>query len=88
VVRSLGSQSSLGKYIGEVERGEKSISIDSLYKVSVSLGVPLGQLTDVARSKRPTVPSQDAEKVFALVSGRDSTANLRKAYSMLSKMLG
>jgi len=85
----LGSQSSLsGKFIGEVERGEKSISIDSLYKVSVSLGVPLGQLTNVERSGRSaTVPTQDAEKIFALVSDRHPTAKLRKAYNMLSKIL-
>src|SRR5687768_710873 len=33
----LGDRSGLsGKFIGEVERGEKSISIDSLYRVSVA----------------------------------------------------
>ena len=85
---ALGSRSSLsGKFIGEVERGEKSISIDSLYKVSISLGVPLGQLTNVGRSPRTTVPSQDAEKIFALVSDRHPTAKLRRAYNMLSKIL-
>ena len=84
----LGQQSSLsGKFIGEVERGEKSISIDSLYKVSVTLGVPLGQLTDVS-SRRAAVPSQDAEKIFALVSNRHPTPKLRRAYNMLRTMLG
>ena len=84
----LGAQSSLsGKFIGEVERGEKSISIDSLYKVSVSLGVALGQLTNVARSRRATVPSNDAEKIFALVSARHPAVKLRRAYNMLLKML-
>ena len=81
----LGSQSSLsGKFIGEVERGEKSISIDSLYKVSVSLGVPLGHLTNVQRSG---VPSPDAEKIFALVVGRHPRATVRRAYEMLEAML-
>ena len=84
----LGARSSLsGKFIGEVERGEKSISIDSLYKVSVSLAVPLGQLTNVARSRRTTVPSKDAEKIFALVSGRHPAAKLRRAHDMLRAML-
>jgi transcriptional regulator with XRE-family HTH domain len=84
----LGSQSSLsGKFIGEVERGEKSISIDSLYKVSVSLGVPLGQLTNVAPSRRATVPSADAEKIFALVSARYPSAKIRRAYNVLREML-
>jgi len=51
----LGHGASLsGKFIGEVERGEKSISIDSLYRVSVALAVPLRQLVDVpTRSRRP-----------------------------------
>jgi transcriptional regulator with XRE-family HTH domain len=75
----LGEQSSLsGRFVGEVEHGEKSISIDSLYKVSVSLGVPLGQLTNVGRSRRATVPSQDAEKIFALVSDRHPSAKPRR----------
>src|SRR6266852_8148812 len=67
----LGDRAGLsGKFIGEVERGEKSISIDSLYRVSVALEVPLRQLTDVRPGKRAVVPSEDAEKIFALVTGR------------------
>jgi transcriptional regulator with XRE-family HTH domain len=86
--QGLGDQSSLsGKFIGEVERGEKSISIDSLYKVAVSLGVPLGQLTDVSRSRRASVPSRDAEKIFALVSARHPSAKIRRAYNVLREML-
>jgi transcriptional regulator with XRE-family HTH domain len=47
----LGERSSLsGKFIGEVERGEKSISIDSLYHVSVALEIPLRELTDVPQA--------------------------------------
>lgn len=84
----LGHGSSLsGKFIGEVERGEKSISIDSLYKVSMTLGVPLRQLTDVRPGRRTIVPSVDAERIFALVSGRHHPAELRKAYEMLRAML-
>ena len=57
----LGQGSSLsGKFIGEVERGEKSISIDSLYRVSVALGVSLRQLTDVKPGRRAVVPSVEA----------------------------
>jgi transcriptional regulator with XRE-family HTH domain len=49
----LGDGASLsGKFISEVERGEKSISVDSLYKVSVALAVPLGPLTDVRPGQR------------------------------------
>ena len=67
----LGHRSGLsGKFIGEVERGEKSISIDSLYRVSVALEIPLRELTDVRADKPSAVPSEEAEKIFALVSGR------------------
>jgi transcriptional regulator with XRE-family HTH domain len=84
----LGEESSLsGKFVGEVERGEKSISIDSLYKVSVALAVPLGHLTNVERSKRAAAPSEDAQKIFALVSDKHSPATLRRAYGMLRKIL-
>ncbi|OGK85036.1 MAG: hypothetical protein A2X52_09835 [Candidatus Rokubacteria bacterium GWC2_70_16] len=52
---ALGRHSDLsGKFIGEVERGEKSISVDSLYRVSVALKVPLRKLVDLpARPPQP-----------------------------------
>src|SRR5436309_1128436 len=54
----LGDRAGLsGKFIGEVERGEKSISIDSLYHVSVALEIPLRELTDVRADKPSEVPS-------------------------------
>jgi XRE family transcriptional regulator, regulator of sulfur utilization len=81
----LGQRSRLsGKFIGEVERGEKSISIDSLYRVSVALGVPLYLLTDVGRS-RTSVPSRDAERVLALVVDRPRPS-IKKAYAIIQKM--
>ena len=84
----LGQASSLsGKFIGEVERGEKSISIDSLFKVAVALKVPLTQLTDVRPGRRVVVPSNEAEKIFALISGRHRPADVRKAYEVLRSML-
>ena len=82
---ALGKRSRLsGKFIGEVERGEKSISIDSLYRVSVALAVPLSLLTDVGRS-RNSVPSHDAERVLALVVDRPRPT-IRRAYGILQKM--
>jgi transcriptional regulator with XRE-family HTH domain len=45
---ALGERSALsGKFIGEVERGEKSISVDSLYRVSVALKTQLRRLIDL-----------------------------------------
>ena len=44
----LGDRSGLsGKFIGEVERGEKSITIDSLYRVAQALRTPLADLTSM-----------------------------------------
>ena len=80
----LGDRAGLsGKFIGEVERGEKSISIDSLYRVSVALEIPLRELTDVRADKPSAVPSADAEQIFALVSGRRRPEDIRKAYRVL-----
>jgi transcriptional regulator with XRE-family HTH domain len=80
----LGDASSLsGKFIGEVERGEKSISIDSLYRVSAALTIPLRHLADVRPGRRVAVPSEDAERIFALVSDRHPAAKIRRAHHML-----
>jgi transcriptional regulator with XRE-family HTH domain len=85
----LGERSGLsGKFIGEVERGEKSISIDSLYHVSVALDIPLRDLTDVRADKPAGVPSEEVEKIFALVSGRRRPEDLRRAYKVLQAMFG
>ena len=83
----LGERSGLsGKFIGEVERGEKSISIDSLYRVSVALEIPLRDLTDVRERNQP--PNEDAEKIFALIAGRRRSDDLRRAYEVLRAMFG
>jgi transcriptional regulator with XRE-family HTH domain len=42
---ALGRKAGLsGKFIGEVERGDKSVSLDSLYHVAKVLRVPLAKL--------------------------------------------
>ena len=75
-----------GKFLGEVERGDKSISIDSLYRVSVALGVPLALLTSVGTSPE-SVPPADAERVYALVLHPHRRANVQRAYEVLKTML-
>ena len=67
--------------------GEKSISIDSLYKVSIALRVPLSVLTDVGTSRR-SVPNGDAEKIVALVLDKRRPAQLRRGYEVLRAILG
>ena len=85
----LGERASLsGKFIGEVERGEKSISIDSLYRVAVALDVPLATLTDVRLDGGRSVNDREAEKIFALVTARRRPEEIRKAYDVLRALFG
>ncbi|MGH2392656.1 MAG: helix-turn-helix domain-containing protein, partial [Candidatus Limnocylindria bacterium] len=77
-----------GKFIGEVERGEKSISIDSLYHLAVALAVPLRHLTDVRPGRRTAMPSEAAERLFALVCAHRRPGEVRKALSVVRAMLG
>jgi len=53
----------------------------------VSLRVPLGHLTAVRPRRRAAVPSEDAEKIVALVSDQHRLAEVRKAYEMLRRVL-
>jgi transcriptional regulator with XRE-family HTH domain len=53
--RALGRRARLsGKFIGEVERGEKSITIDSLYRVAQALRTPLGVLASTNGDRKTT----------------------------------
>jgi len=45
----------------------------------------LRDLTDVG-DKHSTVPTEEAEKIFALVSGRRRPEDVRKAYNVLRAM--
>ncbi len=85
---ALGKRSGLsGKFIGEVERGDKSISLDSLYRIAAVLRMPLTMLTDVGAGKRAQVPSPEAEELFALVASRPR-AQARKAYAVVRRIVG
>ena len=83
----LGQRSGLsGKFIGEVERGEKSISIDSLYHVCVALDVPLGDLTDMGPTWRKRGSTPELEKLSALLSQLRNREHIRRAYEVLRAM--
>ena len=43
-------------YLGRLERGEKCPTIDTLYKVSQGLKVPISELLDVEEGIEPTHP--------------------------------
>lgn len=83
---ALGQRSGLsGKFIGEVERKKKSISVASLSAVARALKVPLAMLTDVPRDWQE-VPSEDAQKLLALLVHR-SILELRQARAVLTAVL-
>ena len=85
----LGARSGLsGKFIGEVERGAKSISLDSLYHVAVALGVPLRYLADVRSTGREAPIGEEMERILALVATRRRPAEVRRAYAVLRAMFG
>jgi transcriptional regulator with XRE-family HTH domain len=87
---ALGERAGLsGKFIGEVERGEKSISVDSLYRVSVALDVPLRDLVAVhPDSSEPSPPAGDATEVLALLARCQTPDDLRRAYDGLRSYFG
>ena len=86
--QKLGTQSGLsGKFIGEVERGEKSISIDSLYGISVALKLPMTTFTDVPPIDGPA-PTADAEKVYALLVHHRTPDDLGRAHAILRSLFG
>ena len=79
----LGTRAGLsGKFLGEVERGEKSISVDSLYRLAVVLGVSLRYLTDVREAT-----GAEAEALCAILVALPR-ADRRRAYQVVRTMLG
>lgn len=85
--RGLAERAGLSEtFISYVERGQKSISIDSLYRISVALGVPLSLLTSVGTS-RQSVPSAGAERILAFVLHGHPPTRIRRAYEVLQRML-
>jgi transcriptional regulator with XRE-family HTH domain len=72
-------------FIGQVERGQKSISVDSLYHIASALKIPLRWLTDVPRGRHP---SPEAERLFALVACANRRGDLTRVYRKLTRLLG
>lgn len=71
-----------GKFIGEVERGEKSISLDSLYRMSVALEIPLKDLVNL-RPGKGLVSSKEGAELFALLAQRRKLGEIRRALEVL-----
>lgn len=68
----LGARSGLTyKFIGEVERGQKSPSLDSLGRLAQGLGIDVGELVG-APSGKEAYPLLGADPLVAVREARDS----------------
>lgn len=84
----LGKKAGLsGKFIGEVERGEKSISMDSLAGLAEALAVPLRELTDVPTKGKVTV-TPEAEQLLAFVRTHQAQLVRQGALRVLRALVG
>jgi transcriptional regulator with XRE-family HTH domain len=86
--KELGRRSGLsGKFVGEVERGYKSISIDSLYSVAAALKVPLTAFTDVPPGGANH--AIELHRIIALVlAHRQSRDVLATTHQVLAALFG
>ena len=56
-------------YIGQIERGEKNLTIESLSKITLALGIPLSQLLEkVDGPERPGSYALQAYELFFALS--------------------
>jgi transcriptional regulator with XRE-family HTH domain len=72
-----------GKFIGEIERGDKSVSIDSLYRVAAVLKVSLRELLGDASGKQQRPAAM--EEIRRLLAGR-SDRQLRQARKAIAAL--
>ncbi len=75
-----------GKFIGEVERGEKGITLDSLYSISNALGVPLREIVDIVPGKEQhSLPEVD--EVLALLRQEARPREIRRVVKVIRALL-
>jgi transcriptional regulator with XRE-family HTH domain len=68
----LGARAGLTyKFIGEVERGQKSPSLDSLGRLATGLGIDIGELVGLPTGKEP-YPPLGTDPLVAVREARDS----------------
>jgi transcriptional regulator with XRE-family HTH domain len=86
--KELGRRSGLsGKFVGEVERGYKSISVDSLHSIAAALKVPLTAFTDVPAGA--ATPGLELHRIVALIlAQRHSRELLATTHQVLSALFG
>jgi len=82
----LGRASDLsGKFIGEVERGEKSISLDSLTRISEALKVPLHDLARIDQSLPDHANQVQLEQLTAIA--RQHPKKLAKLVAVVRELV-
>lgn len=57
-------------YIGQLERGEKNATIESLAKVCAALDITLAELINNDETNQPKVLSFELEQIVGLLKGR------------------
>ncbi len=83
----LGERAKLtGKFIGEVERGDKGITLDSLYSLAKALGVPLREIIDV-ESAEGKAGAREMDQVLALFRSQPKPQEIRRALRVLRALL-
>lgn len=80
----LGEKAELSyKYIGELERGQVNVSLDTLYRIAEALGVTIGELLP----KEKVLKSKVIQKRDALSKlSQQDTTNIKDALKLLSKV--
>lgn len=73
-------------FIGEVERGEKSVSFDNLYRLAGALRIPIGVLTDVPSERDRRAMSAEAHRLVALILSVPR-GKRRNAYAVVTGVL-
>ena len=72
-------------YIGQIERGEKNVSLENLAKISSALNVPLSELVEGIEESEtePNFP----QECYDLIAGK-SKAEQEKLYRILLEIAG
>jgi XRE family transcriptional regulator, regulator of sulfur utilization len=75
-----------GKFIGEVERGDKGITLDNLYSISKALGVPLREVVDIIPGKEQhSLPELD--EALSLLRQQTRPREIRRVVRVVRALL-
>ena len=63
-------------YLGRVERGEKCPSIETIYKISLGLNIPMTEIIDISNT-HTTAKEQVMKRIGGIISDMPDDAALR-----------